>query len=104
MLEKVFQKLMREAGLEPGHVAQAYQFVVGLKGELEAFKAGVPKVIGHYNARLDTIERKLDHIITALAAVALDPARPGLPPGVIVTPELTPAVTPKRVNGEATPS
>lgn len=99
MLEKFLIGLMQQAGVEPAQIAHAYQFVSGLEAELAAFKGGVPKVIGHYNTRLDTIERKLDHLITTLAATD-NPARPALPPGVTVASgDYAPVITHPPLNG-----
>jgi hypothetical protein len=94
MLENFLAGLMRQAGVEPENIRQAYLFVSGLEAELRAFKAGVPNVVAHFNTRLDALERKVDHLITALSALPGDPLRPGVPPGVtIAAPDYAPVVT-----------
>lgn len=98
MLEKFLIGLMQQAGVEPASIRQAYLFVSGLEAELNAFKAGLPKVTAHYTARLDAIDRKLDHLIATLAATD-NPARPPLPPGVTVTADYSPVVTVQPTNG-----
>lgn len=97
MLENLVHGLMRQAGLEPKHIMEAYQFVTSLRGELDAFKGGMPQVITHFNRRIDALEAKLDLILAALNAMPAD--RNPLPPGIpIASVDAAPVIT-QRMNG-----
>lgn len=71
MMEKMLIALLAHMGITPAVFGDAMRQAMGTLAELhadkEAFKGGATAAVGHFNTRLDAIERQLGRIEAFLA-------------------------------------